>query len=125
MTHNRMLQESHITPNNERFVAEMGLRPEDLIQLPMLYHTDGKGFFPDMVNSVLMNGHLLVPAPNGPEVDGVDLLEVDMRSLMARAPLQVHFLDDQQYHRWSGNVHCATNTRRDPYSIPWWTVTRL
>jgi len=83
---------------------------------------EGTSLFPNMVNSVVLNGHLLVSDPHGPEVDGKDLLQEYVRDLLADLPLEVHFLDDRVYHAWSGNTHCATNVRRDGADEPWWML---
>jgi len=75
-----------------------------------------------MVNSAVLNGHFLVADPNGPVESGKDLLQEAFRTLSAQLPLQVHFLDDYRYHTWGGNVHCATNVRRDGFDPAYWVA---
>jgi protein-arginine deiminase len=119
--YNLRLQSEYINKNNELMKKEFGLRDEDFIHVPAWYEKDGRSMVPNMVNSVVLNGHLGVPQPNGPVVDDKDLLEEAFRKQLSALPLEVHFLDDRQYHKWCGNVHCATNVKRDPGAKPWWS----
>jgi len=121
IAHNAGIQEK-IDGNTELIKNEFGLRDEDIIRLPTWYNNQGQSIVPNMVNLAVVNGHLLVPAPNGPVRDGVDLLEQDFLSRIEGLPVVAHFLDDRQYHIWSGNVHCGTNVRRSPLVDPWWDV---
>ena len=77
---------------------------------------------PNMVNSVVLNGHMFITDPHGPEVEGGDLIQEYVRNLLAELPLEVHFLDDRAYHSSGGNTHCATNVRREGIREPWWTL---
>jgi protein-arginine deiminase len=120
VAHNRALQADRIDPNVELLQRELGVRSEDIIRIPALLTERGTSLFPNMVNSVVLNGHLLVSDPHGPEVDGEDLLQTHVRDLLGGLPLEVHFLDDRQYHVWGGNTHCATNVRRVGAAEPWW-----
>ena len=122
--HNRALQRERIAPNVEILKREFGLRDEDIIRMPDLFTQRGGALFPNMVNSVVLNGHFLTSDPHGPEVDGRDLLQEYVRGLLADLPLEVHFLDDQTYHRSGGNVHCATNVRREGPVTPWWAYAK-
>lgn len=99
---------------------EFSLREEDFIHVPVWYNNIGQSTVPNMVNLAVANGHLLVPEPNGPVQDGVDLLEEDFRARLEGLPVVIHFLDDRRYHTWSGNVHCGTNVRRAPLIANWW-----
>jgi protein-arginine deiminase len=120
---NRALQAERIDPNVKLLQEELGVRPEDIIRIPALFAAEGTSLFPNMVNSVVLNGHLLVSDPHGPEPDGEDLLQAHVRDRLSDIPLEVHFLDDRQYHRWGGNTHCATNVRRERAGEPWWIPT--
>jgi protein-arginine deiminase len=119
---NRALQQERIAPNVETLKGEFGLRDSDIIRMPGLFTQRGGSLFPNMVNSVVLNGHFLTSDPHGPEVDGKDLLQEYVLGLLADLPLDVHFLDDRTYHRSGGNVHCATNVRREGAVTPWWAV---
>ncbi|WP_372367429.1 protein-arginine deiminase family protein [Candidatus Uabimicrobium sp. HlEnr_7] len=90
---------------------------DDFIYIPALVE-NGESIIPNMVNSVFVNGHLLMANPNGPIVDDKDLIQEYVRHSLGKIP--VHFLDDWKYHTWAGNVHCATNTVRKKLSQNWW-----
>jgi protein-arginine deiminase len=64
---------------------------------------------PNMVNSVYMNGHILMADPRGPLDAGKDLIQGYVRGLLNKEGVEVHFVDDLAYHNRGGNVHCATN----------------
>ena len=86
-----------------------------------------------MVNLLAITGatvaetHLVLARPFGPVAGGTDLIEEEVRSLLA--PLgysagQLHFVDDYDtYHLLLGEVHCGTNTKRRPHATPWWEQT--
>jgi protein-arginine deiminase len=120
LAHNRSLRPDRIQPNLEILKREFGLTDADFIGIPAYITVRGTSLFPNMVNSVVINGHFLLSDPHGPVVDGVDLLQEHVRGLLADLPLEIHFMDDRRYHRSSGNVHCATNVRRTPFARPWW-----
>jgi protein-arginine deiminase len=120
--HNRQLQTDRLDPNVATLQQEFGVRSEDIIRMPAMVTAEGTSLFPNMVNSVILNGHLFVSDPHGPEVEGRDLLQEYVRGILADLPLEVHFLDDRVYHAWSGNTHCATNVRREAAKGPWWSM---
>lgn len=120
--HNRTVQEERINPNIETLKREFGLRDDDFIRIPALVTLRGSSLVPNMVNSVVLNGHIFITDPHGPEVEGRDLIQDYVRSLLAELPLEVHFMDDRAYHRRGGNTHCATNVRREGFESPWWTL---
>jgi protein-arginine deiminase len=91
-------------------------------RVPSLFDKYGVAMVPNMVNSTVLNGHIFIVAPNGPVVDGQDQLEKEMRRLLSDLPLTPHFLDAQIYHRRGGEVHCATNVRREGFTKAWWDV---
>jgi hypothetical protein len=129
---NSNLQATRINPMIEAAKTAFGITEADIIRLPAWYYSDGSSYVPNMVNAALVNGHLLMSDPVGPILAGTDLIQQDVRNRLAGLPLTIHFLDDQQYHKWSGNVHCATNVRRTPdapavypqdgAAIPDWSV---
>ncbi len=122
MDFNKKLQSERIEPNINLLKSELGLRAEDFIRVPSLFNKFGVSLVPNMVNSTVLNGHIFIVAPNGPVIDGKDQLEEEMRRLISGLPLIPHFLDAQFYHRHGGEVHCATNVRRDGFSTPWWEM---
>ncbi len=120
--YNEELQREHLDTSNALIVSELGVDEDDLIHVPAYYKADGRSMVPNMVNSLLVNDTLFLPDPNGPVVEGEDQLEAHMIRLLSGLPQKKVFVDDRQYHKWCGNVHCATNTLRDPGEIKWWEV---
>lgn len=123
MEHNRMLQRGHIDSNNRTVAEQFGISADDLLHLPALYHADGRSLVPNLVNSLVVNDTIFLPDPDGPVVEGKDLFEESALRLLAGLPQKKIFLDDRQYHKWSGNVHCGTNALREGFAAPWWTMT--
>jgi len=119
---NQSLQRERIEPNIDLLKRELGLREEDFIRVPSFFDKDGVSVVPNMVNSTILNGHIFIVAPNGPVIDGQDQLEEEMRKLLSDLPLKPHFIDARQYHKWGGEVHCATNVRREGFRTPWWAM---
>ena len=122
MDFNKALQIERIEPNINLLKRELGLREEDFIRVPSFFNKYGVSFVPNMVNSTVLNAHIFIVAPNGPVIDGKDQLEEEMRRLLSGLPLTPHFLDAQIYHRRGGEVHCATNVRREGFSTAWWEM---
>lgn len=117
--HNLYLQRERIEPNIELLKEELKLSDQDFIRIPALFTENGSSLFPNMVNSAVLNEYLLIADPDGPVIDGIDALQEEMRKLLSGVPIKPFFLDDTQYHKWSGNVHCATNIQREGPSRPW------
>jgi len=120
--HNLSLQQERIEPNIDLLKEELKLSEQDFIRIPALFSENGNSLFPNMVNSVVLNGCLLIADPDGPVIDGIDVLQEEVRRLLSEVPIQPFFLDDTQYHKWSGNVHCATNVRREAPSKAWFEL---
>ncbi len=118
-------------------VAELGLDPiTDIIKIPSLFVVESliprlfAALIPGMVNTLVItrpsfaNTKLVIPKPFGPVLGGVDQLEQDVLDRLT--PLgyttsQIHFVDDfDTYHINLGEVHCGTNSKRAPYTTPWW-----
>lgn len=117
--HNIRLQHDRIESNIAILKNELKLTEEDFIRIPALFSEDGSSLFPNMVNSAVLNDCLLIADPDGPLIDGVDMLQEEVKRLLSGVPVRPVFLDDTQYHKWSGNVHCATNIRREGLSEAW------
>ena len=98
---------------------EFAVNEQDIVYIPALVQ-NGESLIPNMVNSVVVNGNLLMANPNGPVVNGQDLIQEYVKDILKDVPLQIHFLDDWRYHVWAGNVHCATNTTRQRFAKNWW-----
>jgi hypothetical protein len=121
---NKALQRDRIEPNIGLFKTELGLTEADFIRVPCLFDKNGAAIVPNMVNSAVLNGHIFIVAPQGPVAEGRDLLEEEMRRLLKDLPLTPHFMEAGTYHMWGGEVHCATNVRREGPADPWWEIIR-
>lgn len=119
LQHNIQLQHDRIEPNITLLKNELKLLEEDFIRIPALFSESGSPLFPNMVNSAVLNDYLLIADPDGPIINGVDMLQEEVKRLLSGVPVHPVFLDDTQYHKWSGNVHCATNIRREGLSKAW------
>jgi protein-arginine deiminase len=120
---NIQLQKDEIEPNIKTIIRETGVTEEHVIRIPVLFekkYNYAVSLMSNMVNSAYMNGHMLIADPRGPVFKGRDLMQDFVSRLLSKEGIVVHFVDDLAYHRWGGNVHCATNVTYQPYAIPWW-----
>jgi protein-arginine deiminase len=98
--------------------SAIGIDESDIIRIPALfekYEGYAPALMPNMVNAAFMNGHLLMADPRGPIENQKDLVQEYVKGLLSKEGIEVHFLDDLQYHNRGGNVHCATNVTRAFY----------
>ncbi|XP_039223796.1 protein-arginine deiminase type-1-like [Crotalus tigris] len=79
-------------------------------------------YFPDMVNMIVLEKHLGIPKPFGPIISGQCCLEKEVRRLLEPLGLSCNFIDDFSYYISFGDIHCATNVRRKPFSFKWWDM---
>ena len=117
---NRKLQSERIDPMIAVLTRELSLDPDRVLRIPSLYRKGGLARLPSMVNCLPLGRHIAVADPDGPEVEGGDAFQAEFLRLLKPAGVTVQFVDDRQYHKWSGNVHCATNAIRAPLAAPWW-----
>ncbi|MEP6542367.1 protein-arginine deiminase [Microcoleus vaginatus GB1-A2] len=118
--HNLSLQNQKLNPIIEKLKREFLLGDDQIIQVPVMFGYSGYAWWPNMVNSVPVNGKLLVSNPRGPMIDGVDYTQERLRQLLLPAGVSVSFLDDRYYQELKGNVQSATNTVRKPEERPFW-----
>ncbi|MDZ8055326.1 MAG: protein-arginine deiminase family protein [Aulosira sp. ZfuVER01] len=123
---NQRFQE-YINWNREVLKQQLELGDEDIIEIPGLFEDDGYGraetFFPNMVNMIVLNQHLGIPKPFGPKVNNQCQFEAYVKGLLEPLGLVCHFIDDwDPYFRSRGEIHCGTNTRRQPFSQKWWEI---
>ncbi|MEG5046559.1 protein-arginine deiminase family protein [Microcoleus sp. B4-C1] len=118
--HNLYLQNQKLNPIIEKLKREFLLGDDQIIQVPVMFGYSGYAWWPNMVNSVPVNGKLLVSNPRGPMIDGVDYTQERLRQLLLPAGVSVSFLDDRYYQELKGNVQSATNTVRKPEERPFW-----
>ena len=116
--------QKNIDINRSILVRELELQDSDIIEAPVLFKENrGRAFafFPDMVNHLVLEGYSLVPKPYGPVIDGEDYFEKMMRDALPSSRTVIFIEDWYAYHEMLGEVHCGTNTRRQPFrNKSWW-----
>ena len=105
----------------EQLKMELNLEDSDFVMMPALFQ-GGLAVIPNAVNSVVVNGHLLVPKPLGPRLNEKDGFEQAIREALAGCDVRVVFIDSwNAYHLSGGEIHCGTNTFRRLRDPAWWT----
>jgi hypothetical protein len=105
----------------EQLKTDLNLEDTDFVMLPVLFRS-GMAVIPNAVNSMAVNGHLLIQAPRGPREDGKDCFETAIREALATCDARVVFIDSWgAYHSSGGEIHCGTNTFRRLRDPKWWT----
>lgn len=125
LAHQNQSYQEHINWNREILKRELGLDEEDIIDLPSLFQDNGDGraetFFPNMVNMIVLRQHLAIPQPFGPKVNNQCQFEAYVTGVLEPLGLVCHFIDDwEPYFRGGGEIHCGTNTSRQPFVQKWW-----
>ncbi|MGB3403038.1 MAG: protein-arginine deiminase family protein [Microcoleaceae cyanobacterium] len=118
--YNRNLQRQNIDPIIRQLKQELNLTDEQIIQVPVLFGYSGYAWWPNLINSVYINGELLVSNPRGPLIDGRDYFQEDLKQRLAIAGIQINFLDDSYYQELKGNLQGAINTTREGQEVPFW-----
>uniref|UniRef100_A0ACD5H1J8 Protein-arginine deiminase family protein n=1 Tax=Desertifilum tharense IPPAS B-1220 TaxID=1781255 RepID=A0ACD5H1J8_9CYAN len=124
-SHNQRFQE-YINWNRETLKQELGLGEEDIIDLPALFDNDdgrAEAFFPNMVNLLVLNQHLAIPKPFDSQIHQQCQFEAYVEGVLGPLGLVCHFIDDwDPYFRKGGEIHCGTNTSRQPPTQKWWEI---
>ncbi|TWT96611.1 Protein-arginine deiminase (PAD) [Botrimarina colliarenosi] len=116
--HNERLWRERIEPAARTLVEGIGADVDRLIGLPVMFRASGESRTPNVVNCLVLPGRdgaagqIAMSDPHGPMVEGEDVFQADIRKRLADVDAEIHFVDDRQYHKWAGNVHCATNAIR-------------
>lgn len=118
--HNLYLQREKLNPLIEKLKQEFNLSNDQIIQVPAMFGYSGYAWWPNMVNSVVINGELLVSSPGGALINGRDYTQEKFRRLVSNSSLNINFMDDQYYQQLRGNVHDAVNTTRLGKNHPFW-----
>ena len=118
--HNLNLQKQKLNPIIEKLKREFSLTDDQIIQVPAMFGYSGYAWWPNMVNSVPVNGSLLVSNPRGAIIDGKDYTQERLRQLLLPFGVNISFLDDRYYQELRGNVQSATNTVRKGEDRPFW-----
>lgn len=123
--HNQRFQE-YIHWNRNILKQELGLEEADIIDLPALFDDDdgrAEAFFPNMVNMLVLQEHLAIPKPFGPQVNDQCQFEAYVKEVLELLGLNCYFIDDwDTYFRDGGEIHCGTNTSRQPFEQKWWEI---
>jgi hypothetical protein len=107
--------------------ALLGVPADRFVPLPVLFspvQVDAASNRPgahntwsNPVNSVFLNGHVLLGGAHMPAAIKAEIA----RRLKAAGVREVAFVNDQVYQdRW-GNVHCSSNTLKQPPAAGFWT----
>jgi protein-arginine deiminase len=101
---------------------EFGIQPDHIVALPavMTSARNATTLWSNSVNSVFINGTLVVGDPHGPLQNGVDAIAQELHQILDKTGVRLAFVDDSPYQINSGNVHCATNTKRQPLRPHFW-----
>jgi protein-arginine deiminase len=118
--HNLNLQKQKLNPIVEKLKREFLLTDDQIIQVPAMFGYSGYAWWPNMVNSVPVNGNLLVSNPRGALIEGKDYTQERLRQLLLPFGVNISFLDDRYYQELRGNVQSATNTVRNGEERPFW-----
>jgi protein-arginine deiminase len=122
MQHNRNLQQQNINPIIRQLKQELNLTDEQIINVPVLFGYSGYAWWPNLINSVFINGELLVSNPRGPLIDGRDYFQEDLKQRLAISGININFLDDSYYQELKGNLQGGMNTTREGTEVPFWQV---
>ncbi|MDE5067719.1 MAG: protein-arginine deiminase family protein, partial [Trichodesmium sp. St4_bin8_1] len=118
--HNLYLQREKLNPLIEKLKQEFNLSNDQIIHVPAMFGYTGYAWWPNMVNSVVINGELLVSNPRGALINGRDYTQEKFRRLVSSSSLNINFMDDQYYQELRGNAHDAMNTTRLGKNNPFW-----
>jgi protein-arginine deiminase len=105
----------------EQLKKELNLQDSDFVMLPALFQR-GMAVIPNPVNSVVVNGQLLVAGPRGPRDGEKDAFEEAIRAALTGCDVRVVFIESwNAYHTSAGEIHCGTNAFRRLRDPAWWT----
>jgi len=109
---------------------EVGLTDADIVRLPVLFRVSLKDLDDEPVEPLLPNavnlvntgrGLVMVARQHGPIGAEGDIFEAAVEQRMQPLGIAVHWVEDLGYAHPAGEVHCATNVRRDLRGAdPWW-----
>jgi protein-arginine deiminase len=112
--------EAILAGTRQQLCEGLGVEPAHFVELPALFR-EGLALIPNCINSLIVNGHAIVPDPEGPHVDGEDAFARAIRTALEAHGLRVHFLDVWDTYHWlGGEIHCGTNAVRRLSNPAWW-----
>lgn len=124
--------QGHIDGIKAKLMDELDLAETDFIPLPVLFMANNRLFVaytPGVVNMLVLTKpdktvRLVIPKPFGPVVGGVCQFESHIRTALGppgQTGVDLEFVDDFfTYHVRSGEIHCGTNSKREPPVDRWW-----
>ena len=105
--------------------SSLGFTASDYIEIPTFFNrfstpNEAVALMPNMVNSLVDTSRIIIAKPFGPrDPNGNDVFEEKVKAEITG--LTEYFIDDwDTYHLGDGEVHCGTNTTRDPPGTTWW-----
>lgn len=119
-------KQASLNSTRQQLENELGLSSSDIIDVPILFGDIMQSGFADaitagVVNMLVINKHCIFPKPFGPVIGGKDLFEEDVITKLKALGLMPHSIDDwYEYHVNLGEVHCGTNSLREPKTAKWW-----
>ena len=106
-------------PEDAGLLALLGWDPERVVRLPVAFEipgelppvglTDATSLWSNPVNALFVNGTVICGDAGMPAA----VIDSCRDAFLAAGATWVEFLDDTCYQRMKGNVHCATNARRE------------
>lgn len=124
--------QGHIDSIQAQLKSELGLEDSDFISLPVLFKEQGGrhvAYTPGVVNMLVLTKadktiRACIPKPFGPVVGGQCKFEEDVRTKLGPAAatgVDLEFVDDfRTYHVGFGEIHCGTNSQREPPTDRFW-----
>ncbi|MEI5102554.1 protein-arginine deiminase family protein [Streptomyces sp. PmtG] len=114
----------HVDGQLRVLLRETGLRPDELVRLPVLYARVDVGpgrprrhiaFSPALANGLSLSARdYAAPAPHGPKLDGRDLFRDSAERALTARGVRVRWVENFSWaHLSLGEVHCATNALRE------------
>lgn len=104
---------------------ELGLADDEIIRVPLLhgiYRGQSIAYQPAMVNALYVSdARLAAPDPHGPVIGGKDIFKAALADRLAAIGISVDWIEDwDAFHRFQGEVHCASNVTRRIPEARWW-----
>jgi hypothetical protein len=132
VAHNQAIERDHLAVVRGQLRSEFGLSDDRIVSLPVVFDLEGRAVWSNPVNSLWVNGVVVVGDPQLVKVakieanqNGGDPVRAAVVAAIAPLGLTVEFIDDGYYQLRSGNVHCATNARRSAPVVPFWRLEGL
>ena len=105
-------------------LKSLGMSPSDVIKFPVLYGSNGDNLWSSPINSVHLNRSVAVgnTGPSGPASLRSSPYGSAIEQGFAKAGIKTIWVDDRAYQPNHGNVHCGTNTLKEPRKTSFWTL---